>query len=142
MEELKTKKPVRRRMRAANSPEPTGPVPPVPPADPSCGHGGCGVACKVRYVGPTSHIRDEHILHAARGMTHVWTAAIVTGFAVILTATIAFNAVQAKTDARAAVAQSYAQEDLDQKIQSLSDRLSAVEQSLQRVEATLATGSN
>lgn len=100
------------------------------------------MVCKVRYVGPTSHMRDEHILHAARGMTHVWTAAIVTGFAVILTATIAFNAVQAKTDARAAVAQTYAQEDLDQKIQSLNDRLTAVEQTLERVEATLATKSN
>lgn len=142
MEELKTKRTVRRRASAANSPEPSGPVPPTPPADPACGHGGCGVACKVRYVGPTSHVRDEHILHAARGMTHVWTAAIVTSFAVVLTAAIAFNAAQAKTEARSAVAQNYAQADLDRKLQSLDARMMAVEEALKRVEATLDRTAN
>jgi len=51
----------------------------------------------VRYVGPVSHIRDHHSWHAARGASHIWTAAIVSGFAVVLTGVLAYSAAEAKT---------------------------------------------
>ncbi len=96
-EEKKAKRGVRRvgSARAASSPEPEGPV----MSGNTCGHGGCGHACRVRYVGQTSHLRDHHALHAARGVTHVWSAAIVTGLAVVLTGTIGYSVVQARDGA-------------------------------------------
>jgi hypothetical protein len=104
MGEMKPKKPARRRViKAANSPEPTGPVGgsvPDEPMEPQCGHMGCkDGSCGVRYVGPTSHMRDHHIVHAARGITHVWSAAIITGLAVVLTGAIAWSSAEAKTAA-------------------------------------------
>lgn len=67
----------------------------------SCGHDNCSSnGCNVRYVGPVSHMRDHHALHAARGVTHVWTAAIVSGLAVVLTGVLAYSAVQARTVAQ------------------------------------------
>ncbi len=64
----------------------------------TCGHDSCSPsACNVRYVGPVSHMRDHHALHAARGVTHVWTAAIVSGLAVVLTGVLAYSAAQAQT---------------------------------------------
>lgn len=91
-------------MKAANAPEPTGPVGGSTPEEATepmasmCGHSGCsGGACNVHYVGPTSHLRDHHIVHAARGISHVWSAAIITGLAVVITGAIAFNSVQAET---------------------------------------------
>lgn len=62
-----------------------------------CGHSGCNRSCNVRYVGPVSHIRDHHVLHAARGVTHVWSAAVVSGLAVVLTGAIAYSGVEART---------------------------------------------
>jgi len=63
-----------------------------------CGHSGCtDGSCGVRYVGPTSHMRDHHIVHAARGVTHVWSAAIITGLAIVLTGAIAWSSAQAGT---------------------------------------------
>ncbi len=64
----------------------------------SCGHDNCSSnGCNVRYVGPVSHMRDHHALHAARGVAHVWTAAIVSGLAVVLTGVLAYSAAQART---------------------------------------------
>lgn len=99
---VRAKRPAPRRrsvaMEDASSPAPTdiGPV---------CGHDSMscsGGTCGVRYVGPTTHIRDHHAVHAARGVSHVWTAAIVSGFAVVLTGAIAFTAVNAQVEAAAA----------------------------------------
>jgi len=42
-------------------------------------------------------MRDHHIMHAARGVAHVWTAAIVAGLAVVLTGAIAYTAVEAQS---------------------------------------------
>lgn len=105
MGELKPKKPVRRRViKAANSPEPTGPVGGSMPDDPTqssqpmCGHMDCSDGkCNVHFVGPTSHMRDHHIVHAARGVSHIWSAAIITGLAIVITGAIAFSSVQAST---------------------------------------------
>lgn len=70
----------------------------------TCGHDGCGGSgCSVRYVGPVSHLRDHHALHAARGVAHVWTAAVVSGLAVVLTGVVAYNAQAATTTRRAMV---------------------------------------
>lgn len=44
-------------------------------------------------------MRDHHILHAARGMTHVWSAAVISGLAVVITGVIAYQSVQARETA-------------------------------------------
>ena len=77
--------------RAASSPIPEGAV------QNSCGHGGCSAtdSCRVRYVGQTTHLRDHYAMHAARGVTHIWAAAIVTGLGVVLTGAVGYSAVQA-----------------------------------------------
>lgn len=41
-------------------------------------------------------MRDHHIVHTARGISHVWTAAIVAGLAVVLTGAVAWTAVDAQ----------------------------------------------
>jgi len=69
-----------------------------------CGHSGCGGGkCNVRYVGPTTHLRDHHIIHAARGASHVWTAAIVAGLAVVLTGALGYAAFGADTGASCSI---------------------------------------
>ncbi|MBP9869070.1 hypothetical protein KBC59_00730 [Patescibacteria group bacterium] len=96
MAEPKPKAPSRRPKKAASSPIPEGPMGGMT-SGPACGHGDCGRECAVRYVGPTSHMRDHHIVHAARGAAHVWTAAIVSGLAIVLTGAIAWSSVEAQT---------------------------------------------
>lgn len=97
MEETK-KKTVRRKrpMKAGASPIPTGP-------GSVCGHegGSCDSrGCHVRYVGPVSHIRDHHAFHAARGATHIWAAAVITGLSLVITGALAYNVVDAKQSAK------------------------------------------
>jgi len=100
MEEMKSKRrSVKRRSAAVVADEGSTPIPGGPGSDALCGHSGCsGGTCNVRYVGATSHPRDHHALHAARGVTHIWMAAIVTGVSMVLTGALAFTTVQAKTD--------------------------------------------
>jgi hypothetical protein len=145
MEELKPKKPVRRRrvMKAANAPEPTGPVggstteEPMEPMASMCGHSGCtGGDCNVHYVGPTSHMRDHHIVHAARGISHVWSAAIITGLAVVVTGAIAFNAAQASSTSQNTQSQAQMKQDMAQELRFLSDRISSMENLLMKVSDT------
>ncbi len=123
MPEVKTKKSPRRR-KAANSPIPSGPI---QDAGGTCGHSGCGTTCKVRFVGPTSNIRDHSIMHAARGVTNVWTAAIVAGLAVVLTGAIAYTAVQAEGTATT-----------DAKDAAVMQQLSAINQRVSELEATIS----
>ncbi len=127
MPEPKMKKPVARKspLKSANAPEPTGPI-----AGPTCGHSSCGVACKVRYVGSTSHMRDHFVMHAARGVTHVWSAAVVTGLAVVLTGTVAFTAVQAKEGQRQALVRREMATRAD--LHMLNERLGVMERLLQQ----------
>lgn len=136
MGELKAKKPVRRRViKAGNSPEPMGPIggSSADEAGSICGHGSCGQQCAVRYVGPTSSMRDHHALHAARGVTHIWSAAIITGFAIVLTGAIAFNAAQASTERRTVVAQAEVKDDVAREIRKLTVRLEAMDALLKKV---------
>lgn len=126
----KPKTPVRRTKKAAISPPPEGPVGGMSSAmDPSCGHSDCGRMCNVRYVGPTSHMRDHHIVHAARGVAHVWTAAIVTGLAIVLTGAIAYTSVQAATTPAPSVASVYTA------IQNLNTRLDKIDAALARLNS-------
>ncbi len=126
---IKQKRVGRRMASAANSPEPSGPM---------CGHGDCGADCKVRYVGPTSHMRDHHIIHAAKGVAHVWSAAIVTGFALVLTGAIALTAAQASTDAKLSVSQSGVKQDLGREIRQLNAKLDAMNATVQKLSRTCA----
>lgn len=85
-------------MKAGASPIPTGP-------GSSCGHegGSCDSrGCRVKYVGPVSHLRDHYAFHAARGATHVWAAAVITGLSLVITGALAYNVVEAKQGAREA----------------------------------------
>ncbi|MCC7357764.1 hypothetical protein IT408_04675 [Candidatus Uhrbacteria bacterium] len=118
-----SKKPVRRVVRkAAHSPVPEG----MNAHEPSCGHGGCGVSCSVRYVGPTSHVRDHHIFHTARGVGQVWTAAIVAGLAVVLTGAIAWSTV----DAQSRPAVDTTNSAIRQSVEQLGKRLDRIEEML------------
>lgn len=95
----KQKKSVRRSAKASGSPIPCGPTGGAMDDMPSaCGHMACtGGKCNVRYVGPVSQIRDHHIVHAARHASHVWSAAIVTGLAVVLTGSLGYAAFGAES---------------------------------------------
>ncbi len=112
-------------MSAASS-SAEGGAPPVEPIGSSaCGHSGCERSCNVRYVGPVSHIRDHHALHAAQGVSHIWSASIITGFAIVLTGAIAFQTAQAKTAQTAATGTRALQSENAQLIQRLN-RLEAL----------------
>lgn len=127
MENKKKKKVIRRAgMKAANSPE---------PSNSTCGHGGCGSSCQVRYVGPTSHMRDHHALHAARGTSHIWMAAIVTGFALILTGAIALTAAQASTEQKTGIGQLQIKQDLGREIRSLNNKIDSLQAAVAALSA-------
>ncbi len=45
----------------------------------------------------------HHILHAARGVSNIWTAVVITGLSLVLTGAVAYTAVEAKTTERDAL---------------------------------------
>lgn len=99
MPEIKAKaRKIVRRPKAGNSPSPSSGVKQDKFA--ACGHSHCGETCKVRYIGPVSPIRDHHIWHVARGVSHIWTAVIIAGLAVVLTGTVAYSTVNAANQAK------------------------------------------
>jgi hypothetical protein len=112
--QTKAKKPSRR--KAGNSPIPSGPV---------CGHSGCGGNCNVRYAGATTHVRDHYIHQAAQGVKHVWMAAVVAGFAVVVTGSIAYTAAQAETAPR---------------VKNLNEAVTAIYRKLDRIETLIKNG--
>ena len=77
----------------------------VPMACAPCGHSHCDERCHVRYVGAVSHPRDHHILTAARGASNYWLAAVITGFAIVMTGAIAYTGAQAKSTVENAITQ-------------------------------------
>ncbi|MDO8617786.1 MAG: hypothetical protein Q7N87_02785 [Candidatus Uhrbacteria bacterium] len=98
-DDIKSKKSGTRRKAMASKSDGSTPIPTGPGSSgPTCGHGGCGSDCRVRYVGQTSRITDHHMFHTARAVTNIWAAAIVVGLSVVLTGAIAFSAVQARSD--------------------------------------------
>lgn len=94
------------------------------PAGPVCGHSGCGGSCNVRYAGATTHVRDHYIHQAAQGVKHVWMAAVVAGFAVVVTGSIAYTAAQAETAP---------------KVRNLNEAVSAIYRKLDKIEQLIKT---
>lgn len=89
----------------------------------TCGHSACsGETCHVHYVGPTSHLRDHYMVHAARGASHVWPAAIVSGLAILLTGVFVHAAVIPSEPAGMTDIQ-----EISAQIQRLSTRLERLE---------------
>lgn len=90
----------------------------------TCGHDGhcMGAMCNVRYVGPTSQIADHHATHFAQASTHIWSAAVVTGLALVVTGTIAYQTVSAESTqtARALQKQNANRADIAQVIEQLN----------------------
>lgn len=115
---------IRKKRSAANSPETYGPIgaEAEEKCSPACGHSHCGRVCNVRFCGPTTQLRDHHIVHAAKGVSHVWTAAIVSGLAVVLTGAIAYS-VMASTQ--------------PDTVDTTQLELNAVRQKLNNIEKTL-----
>jgi hypothetical protein len=123
MPEPKARSRVIRGKKAGNSPSPS--------MDASCGHSHCGEICRVRYIGPVTHIRDHHILHVARGVSHIWTAVIIAGLAVVLTGAVAFSSVNAANQRREDIRTTQSTNILLNKLQSMEDRLGAMEKQVQ-----------
>jgi len=124
MKDLKTKGRVIKTRKAANSPAP-GP----------CGHSHCGEVCRVRYIGAVTSIRDHHIMHVARGISHVWTATIIAGLAVVLTGAVAFSSVNAANQNRDDVRTAQSTSLILDKMQSIESRLNALENQFQQMSA-------
>ncbi|MFA5130127.1 MAG: hypothetical protein WC477_04390 [Patescibacteria group bacterium] len=126
MDQIKTKKAGSRKPRAAkavNSPEPTAPSVPAEPKS-------------VRYCGPTSQISHQHAHEAAQGVKHVWAAPIIAGLALLITATIAFNAVNAQSETAATIRNTKARLDVFTEVQKINTRLDAIEQQVQKLSGT------
>ena len=121
MEEPKAKKRlVRSKVKSANSPSPM-------PMMAKCGHSSCGEQCNVRYVGATSHISHHHIMHAARGVAHVWTAAIIAGLAVVITGAVALATANAQAREQDDMRSAQATGQVLDKLDALETRLNALE---------------
>ncbi len=87
----------------------------------------------VRYVGPTTHLNDHRLIHAAKGLSNVWTAAIVAGLGVVLTATIAYGSVQAQEERHA----EQVAEPTKAELRALNDRIYGMELKMEALEAKL-----
>jgi TolA-binding protein len=83
-------------------------------------------------------MRDHHIVHAAKGVTHIWSAAIVTGFALVMTGAIALTAAQASTDAKLSVSQTGVKQDLGREIRQLNAKLDAMNATVRELSRTCA----
>ncbi|MFZ6015738.1 MAG: hypothetical protein ACOYUZ_05300 [Patescibacteria group bacterium] len=125
MKDVKPKQRVIRKRKAGNSPSPSaskcGP----------CGHSHCGENCNVRHIGPTSHMRDHHILHTARGVAHIWTAVIIAGFALVLTGAIAYSTAQAKEQKSDQLLIENSTNQILNKIENLESRIDAMERDME-----------
>ena len=119
----------RRSPKVANSPLPVGGSEQFSSMMSHCGHSDCGTNCNVRYSGPTSHIRDHHIATVASHTKHIWPAAIITGLAVVLTGTIAFNSVQAASK-REEAGMLKKNQDLGVELRDVNKRLDALEKAI------------
>jgi hypothetical protein len=122
--ETKTKKATSRKSRvakSANSPEPI-----APSAEPLCR--------AVRYCGPTSHPSHHHAMIAADGAKHIWAAPIIASLAIILTASIAYTAVQAESKQASALHETELRGDYVRGIRDINKRLDTIEQAIQALQ--------
>lgn len=127
MKDSKLKGRVIRAKKAANSPVP-GP----------CGHSHCGEMCRVRYIGPVTSIRDHHIMHVARGVSHIWTAVIIAGLAVVLTGAVAYSSANASNQQKDDLRSANSTGLILEQMQGLNDRLSALESEVKASTAQTA----
>ena len=127
----KTRKRVIRTRKAANSPEPIGNQ-----SFSTCGHSLCTDRCIVRHVGPTSHIRDHHILHAGRGVARVWTAVIIGGLALVITVAIAYSTANAQNQQVDDQRTAQSTEAILNKLDGMQQRINGLESQLNKTQAT------
>jgi hypothetical protein len=126
MEQTKTKKAAPRKPRvpkAANSPEPVSSPAALP-------------AVTVRYAGPTSHPSHHHAAVAAEGTKHIWAAPIIAGLAIILTASIAYSAVQAESKQMQTIRETELRGDYVKGIRDINQRLDQLEQTLNSLKTS------
>lgn len=64
---------------------------------------------------------------AAEGHRHVWAASVIAGLAIVLTAAIAFTAVQAETEQRNQIRDAQMRGDIIREIRTLNTRISDLE---------------
>ncbi len=120
------KRVIRQRVKAGNSPSPNS----ISKCGP-CGHSECGDNCRVRHIGPTSHIRDHHVLHASRGVAHIWSAVIIAGFAIVVTGAISYHVANAENQKTDQVYRQHSTEQIIQKLDSLERRLDVMESDIE-----------
>jgi hypothetical protein len=84
----------------------------------------------VRYSGPTSHPSHHHAAVAAEGVRHVWSASIIAGLAIVLTAAIAFTAVQAETEQRQQTRSEQLRGDIIREIRAVNSRIDMLEETV------------
>ena len=126
MAETKAKKPATRRPRtkkAANSPAPSMETTPTR---------------TVRYCGPTSSPSHHHAAVAAKHAEHTWVASIVAGLAIVVTATLAFNAVQASSEQDQMIRSTELRGDISREIHELNVRLTELESKIDRISANVS----
>lgn len=122
MSETKAKKSSSRRVRvAANSPVPGDTCAPMPRS--------------LRFSGPTTHVSHDHASQAATGVRHIWPASIVVGLAIILTASIAYTAVQAESEQRQVIRSSHDRADIVRELRDINTRLGNLEQRVEQMTA-------
>lgn len=132
MSEVVKKKTVRRVKAASPMPSGAGSAP--------CGHeGNCtAMGCRVRYVGPVSHMTDHHAFVAARASSHIWMAAVVTSLALVVTGAVAFNSASAEQSKRAQIlSQQNANRD---DISKLQEQLNRIERNTKQSLEALTKG--
>lgn len=121
MAQTKAKKaPSKRRTRskkAGNSPAPSSQCTPK----------------SVRYCGPTSHPSHHHAAVAASGSRHIWSASIIAGLAIVLTAAIAFTAVQAEEEQHDQIRSQQLRGDIVREMRSLNDRIDQLETKVEQL---------
>ena len=123
MAETKAKKVAPRRVRAteANSPIPEDK---------------CNPSLRsLRFAGPTTHLSHDHAATAAAGVRHVWPASVVVGLAIILTASIAYTAVQAEGEQRQVIRSSHDRADVIRELRDINTRLGDLEQKVGQLSA-------
>jgi len=120
MAQTKTKKAPSKRpskKKAGNSPKPSGSAAPH----------------SVRYCGPTSHPSHHHAAVAAEGAGHIWAASIIAGLAIVLTAAIAFTAVQAETEQKDQTRSQQLRGDIIREIRAVNSRIDQLEERVETV---------
>jgi predicted PurR-regulated permease PerM len=88
-------------------------------------------------------MRDHHVLHAARGVAHIWSAVIIAGFAIVLTGAISYHIANAENQQTEQTYRQNSTKQIINKIESLERRLDVMESDIEGMfRASAGTGSN